>query len=173
MGKLVSLSWVEIILTTLILLPDHLCVMCSLYAHMYTCILQEVGNKIINPLLHGRIGVIYVSKLYNKTTLLRCNCIPSEKAIQYSHKHFVGCICHNYLSMYFISLLQVSEVSPPLSKSIQVEKEARVHHCFECSQTFSSITVLMQHSKEVHGKERIHVCHICNKAFKRATHLKV
>ncbi|XP_032078645.1 zinc finger protein 236 isoform X1 [Thamnophis elegans] len=67
---------------------------------------------------------------------------------------------------------QVSEVSPPLSKSIQVEKEARVHHCFECSQTFSSVTVLMQHSKEVHGKERIHICHICNKAFKRATHLK-
>uniref|UniRef100_A0A8C6XJL2 Zinc finger protein 236 n=1 Tax=Naja naja TaxID=35670 RepID=A0A8C6XJL2_NAJNA len=67
---------------------------------------------------------------------------------------------------------QVSEVSPPQSKGIQVEKEARVHHCFECSQTFSSITVLMQHSKEVHGKERIHVCHICNKAFKRATHLK-
>uniref|UniRef100_A0A670XPY7 Zinc finger protein 236 n=1 Tax=Pseudonaja textilis TaxID=8673 RepID=A0A670XPY7_PSETE len=67
---------------------------------------------------------------------------------------------------------QVSEVSPPLSKGIQVEKESRMHHCFECSQTFSSITVLMQHSKEVHGKERIHVCHICSKAFKRATHLK-
>ncbi|KAH0617863.1 hypothetical protein JD844_016523 [Phrynosoma platyrhinos] len=67
---------------------------------------------------------------------------------------------------------QVSEVSPNLSKGIQAEKEARVHQCFECSQTFSSTAMLMQHSKEVHGKERIHVCHICNKAFKRATHLK-
>ncbi|XP_053103138.1 zinc finger protein 236 isoform X2 [Hemicordylus capensis] len=67
---------------------------------------------------------------------------------------------------------QVSEVSPSLSKSIQAEKEPRVHQCFECSQTFSSTAMLMQHSKEVHGKERIHVCHICNKAFKRATHLK-
>lgn len=64
MGKLVSLSCVEIILNTLILLPDYLCVMCGLYPHMYTRILQEVANKIINPLLHGRIGVICVSKLY-------------------------------------------------------------------------------------------------------------
>lgn len=60
-----------------------------------------------------------------------------------------------------------------MSKSIQAEKEPRVHQCFECNQTFSSAAMLMQHSKEVHGKERIHVCHICNKAFKRATHLKV
>nr|XP_056710929.1 zinc finger protein 236 [Euleptes europaea] len=67
---------------------------------------------------------------------------------------------------------QVSEVSPSLHKGIQAEKEPRVHQCFECSQTFSSTAMLMQHSKEVHGKERIHVCHICNKAFKRATHLK-
>ncbi|XP_060630945.2 zinc finger protein 236 isoform X2 [Anolis sagrei] len=59
---------------------------------------------------------------------------------------------------------QVSEVSP--------KKEAPVHQCFECNQTFSSAAMLLQHSKEVHGKERIHVCHICNKAFKRATHLK-
>ncbi|XP_061450206.1 zinc finger protein 236 isoform X3 [Rhineura floridana] len=67
---------------------------------------------------------------------------------------------------------QVSEISPSLPKGIQAEKESRVHQCFECSQTFSSAAMLMQHSKEVHGKERIHVCHICNKAFKRATHLK-
>ncbi|XP_034981147.1 zinc finger protein 236 isoform X1 [Zootoca vivipara] len=67
---------------------------------------------------------------------------------------------------------QVNEISPSLSKGIQAEKEPRVHQCFECSQTFSSAAMLMQHSKEVHGKERIHVCHICNKAFKRATHLK-
>ncbi|KAM9575726.1 zinc finger protein 236 isoform 7-T7 [Guaruba guarouba] len=67
---------------------------------------------------------------------------------------------------------QVTEVSPNVTKSSQTEKEGRVHQCFECSQTFSSATMLMQHSKEVHGKERIHVCHICNKAFKRATHLK-
>uniref|UniRef100_A0A8D0BAI8 Zinc finger protein 236 n=1 Tax=Salvator merianae TaxID=96440 RepID=A0A8D0BAI8_SALMN len=67
---------------------------------------------------------------------------------------------------------QVTEIAPRLSKSVQAEKESRVHQCFECSQTFSSAAVLMQHSKEVHGKERIHVCHICNKAFKRATHLK-
>ncbi|KAF7245189.1 hypothetical protein EYD10_08660 [Varanus komodoensis] len=67
---------------------------------------------------------------------------------------------------------QVSEVSPTMTKGIQAEKEPRVHQCFECSQTFSSAAMLMQHSKEVHGKERIHVCHICNKAFKRATHLK-
>ncbi|XP_072854829.2 zinc finger protein 236 [Pogona vitticeps] len=67
---------------------------------------------------------------------------------------------------------QVSEVSPSLSKGIQSEKETRMHQCFECSQTFSSAAMLMQHSKEVHGKERIHVCHICSKAFKRATHLK-
>lgn len=72
-----------------------------------------------------------------------------------------------------MELLQVSEVSPSLHKGIQAEKEPRVHQCFECSQTFSSAAMLMQHSKEVHGKERIHVCHICNKAFKRATHLKV
>uniref|UniRef100_A0A8B9F9R2 Zinc finger protein 236 n=1 Tax=Amazona collaria TaxID=241587 RepID=A0A8B9F9R2_9PSIT len=67
---------------------------------------------------------------------------------------------------------QVTEVSPNVTKSSQTEKEGRVHQCFECSQTFSSATMLMQHSKEVHGKERIHVCHVCNKAFKRATHLK-
>uniref|UniRef100_A0A8D0L151 Zinc finger protein 236 n=1 Tax=Sphenodon punctatus TaxID=8508 RepID=A0A8D0L151_SPHPU len=67
---------------------------------------------------------------------------------------------------------QVTEVSPSLAKGNQVEKESRMHQCFECSQTFSSATMLMQHSKEVHGKERIHVCHVCNKAFKRATHLK-
>ncbi|XP_064006194.1 zinc finger protein 236 isoform X3 [Pogoniulus pusillus] len=67
---------------------------------------------------------------------------------------------------------QVTEVSPNVAKSSQAEKEGRVHQCFECSQTFSSATMLMHHSKEVHGKERIHVCHICNKAFKRATHLK-
>ncbi|XP_030338107.1 zinc finger protein 236 isoform X11 [Strigops habroptila] len=67
---------------------------------------------------------------------------------------------------------QVAEVSPNVTKSSQAEKEGRVHQCFECSQTFSSATMLMQHSKEVHGKERIHVCHVCNKAFKRATHLK-
>lgn len=144
--------------------------MCDLYPHMYMRSLQVAANKFINPLLHGRIGVICVSRLYHKLKHLRCNCITSEKAIKCSHK---CCICHNYLSVYFMSLLQVSEVSPTPSKSIQIEKEARVHHCFECSQTFSSITMLMQHSKEVHGKERIHVCHICNKAFKRATHLKV
>uniref|UniRef100_A0A8C3PIT7 Zinc finger protein 236 n=1 Tax=Calidris pygmaea TaxID=425635 RepID=A0A8C3PIT7_9CHAR len=68
---------------------------------------------------------------------------------------------------------QVTEVSPNVTKSSQAEKEGRVHQCFECSQTFSSATMLMHHSKEVHGKERIHVCHVCNKAFKRATHLKV
>uniref|UniRef100_A0A493T9Q9 Zinc finger protein 236 n=2 Tax=Anas platyrhynchos TaxID=8839 RepID=A0A493T9Q9_ANAPP len=67
---------------------------------------------------------------------------------------------------------QVTEVSPNVTKSNQAEKESRVHQCFECSQTFSSATMLMHHSKEVHGKERIHVCHVCNKAFKRATHLK-
>ncbi|XP_053913313.1 zinc finger protein 236 isoform X6 [Cuculus canorus] len=67
---------------------------------------------------------------------------------------------------------QVTEVSPNVTKSGQAEKESRVHQCFECSQTFSSATMLMHHSKEVHGKERIHVCHVCNKAFKRATHLK-
>uniref|UniRef100_A0A8B9DBK5 Zinc finger protein 236 n=1 Tax=Anser cygnoides TaxID=8845 RepID=A0A8B9DBK5_ANSCY len=67
---------------------------------------------------------------------------------------------------------QVTEVSPNVTKSSQAEKESRVHQCFECSQTFSSATMLMHHSKEVHGKERIHVCHVCNKAFKRATHLK-
>ncbi|XP_021242660.1 zinc finger protein 236 isoform X5 [Numida meleagris] len=67
---------------------------------------------------------------------------------------------------------QVTEVSPNVTKSSQAEKEGRVHQCFECSQTFSSATMLMHHSKEVHGKERIHVCHVCNKAFKRATHLK-
>ncbi|XP_064909064.1 zinc finger protein 236 isoform X1 [Columba livia] len=67
---------------------------------------------------------------------------------------------------------QVAEVSPNVSKSGQTEKEGRMHQCFECSQTFSSATMLMHHSKEVHGKERIHVCHVCNKAFKRATHLK-
>eukprot|EP00076_Gallus_gallus_P007942 XP_004935251.1 zinc finger protein 236 isoform X4 [Gallus gallus] len=67
---------------------------------------------------------------------------------------------------------QVTEVSPNVTKSNQAEKEGRVHQCFECSQTFSSATMLMHHSKEVHGKERIHVCHVCNKAFKRATHLK-
>lgn len=67
----------------------------------------------------------------------------------------------------------MTEVSPNVTKSSQTEKEGRVHQCFECSQTFSSATMLMQHSKEVHGKERIHVCHVCNKAFKRATHLKV
>ncbi|NWR62701.1 ZN236 protein, partial [Bucorvus abyssinicus] len=67
---------------------------------------------------------------------------------------------------------QVTEVSPNVAKSSQAEKEGRVHQCFECSQTFSSATMLMHHSKEVHGKERIHVCHVCNKAFKRATHLK-
>uniref|UniRef100_A0A8C6IUT3 Uncharacterized protein n=1 Tax=Melopsittacus undulatus TaxID=13146 RepID=A0A8C6IUT3_MELUD len=67
---------------------------------------------------------------------------------------------------------QVTEVSPNVTKSSQTEKEGRVHQCSECSQTFSSATMLMQHSKEVHGKERIHVCHVCNKAFKRATHLK-
>ncbi|XP_040405452.1 zinc finger protein 236 isoform X5 [Cygnus olor] len=67
---------------------------------------------------------------------------------------------------------QVAEVSPNVTKSSQAEKESRVHQCFECSQTFSSATMLMHHSKEVHGKERIHVCHVCNKAFKRATHLK-
>uniref|UniRef100_A0A674INW4 Zinc finger protein 236 n=1 Tax=Terrapene triunguis TaxID=2587831 RepID=A0A674INW4_9SAUR len=63
------------------------------------------------------------------------------------------------------------DVSSNLTKGNQ-EKEGRVHQCFECSQTFSSATMLMHHSKEVHGKERIHVCHVCNKAFKRATHLK-
>ncbi|KAM6088634.1 zinc finger protein 236 isoform 5-T5 [Chlamydotis macqueenii] len=67
---------------------------------------------------------------------------------------------------------QVTEVSPNVTKSSQTEKEGRMHQCFECSQTFSSATMLMHHSKEVHGKERIHVCHVCNKAFKRATHLK-
>ena len=67
----------------------------------------------------------------------------------------------------------MTEVSPNVTKSNQAEKEGRVHQCFECSQTFSSATMLMHHSKEVHGKERIHVCHVCNKAFKRATHLKV
>ncbi|EMP40637.1 hypothetical protein UY3_02112 [Chelonia mydas] len=67
---------------------------------------------------------------------------------------------------------QVAEVSSNLTKGSQVEKEGRVHQCFECSETFSSATMLMHHSKEVHGKERIHVCHVCNKAFKRATHLK-
>ncbi|XP_035174020.1 zinc finger protein 236 isoform X4 [Oxyura jamaicensis] len=67
---------------------------------------------------------------------------------------------------------QVTAVSPNVTKSSQAEKESRVHQCFECSQTFSSATMLMHHSKEVHGKERIHVCHVCNKAFKRATHLK-
>ncbi|NWU52852.1 ZN236 protein, partial [Dromas ardeola] len=67
---------------------------------------------------------------------------------------------------------QVTEVSPNVTKSSQAEKEGRMHQCFECSQTFSSATMLMHHSKEVHGKERIHVCHVCNKAFKRATHLK-
>ncbi|XP_061220692.1 zinc finger protein 236 isoform X6 [Neopsephotus bourkii] len=69
-------------------------------------------------------------------------------------------------------MYQVTEVSPNVTKSSQTEKEGRVHQCFECSQTFSSATMWMQHSKEVHGKERIHVCHVCNKAFKRATHLK-
>ncbi|RMC15683.1 hypothetical protein DUI87_07885 [Hirundo rustica rustica] len=67
---------------------------------------------------------------------------------------------------------QVAEVSPNVSKSSQAEKETRGHQCFECSQTFYSVTMLTHHCKEVHGKERIHVCHICNKAFKRATHLK-
>uniref|UniRef100_A0A8C8REQ8 Zinc finger protein 236 n=1 Tax=Pelusios castaneus TaxID=367368 RepID=A0A8C8REQ8_9SAUR len=64
------------------------------------------------------------------------------------------------------------DVSSNPTKGSQVEKEGRVHQCFECNQTFSSTTMLMHHSKEVHGKERIHVCHVCNKAFKRATHLK-
>ncbi|XP_048145328.1 zinc finger protein 236 isoform X2 [Corvus hawaiiensis] len=67
---------------------------------------------------------------------------------------------------------QVTEVSPNVTKSSQAEKETRGHQCFECSQTFYSVTMLTHHCKEVHGKERIHVCHICNKAFKRATHLK-
>ncbi|XP_029814775.1 zinc finger protein 236 isoform X1 [Manacus vitellinus] len=67
---------------------------------------------------------------------------------------------------------QVTEVSPNVTKSSQAEKESRGHQCFECSQTFYSVTMLTHHCKEVHGKERIHVCHICNKAFKRATHLK-
>ncbi|KAM9095903.1 zinc finger protein 236 isoform X3 [Sarcophilus harrisii] len=67
---------------------------------------------------------------------------------------------------------QVTDVSPDLNKSTQSEKEGRVHQCFECNRTFSSVTMLMHHSKEVHGKERIHVCPICSKAFKRATHLK-
>ncbi|KAF4792331.1 hypothetical protein TURU_122448 [Turdus rufiventris] len=70
-------------------------------------------------------------------------------------------------------VILVTEVSPNVAKSSQAEKETRGHQCFECSQTFYSVTMLTHHCKEVHGKERIHVCQICNKAFKRATHLKI
>ncbi|KAL8182396.1 UNVERIFIED_CONTAM: hypothetical protein K2H54_055721 [Gekko kuhli] len=90
----------------------------------------------------------------------------SQQVILVSHTRHSASTTHDELAY------QVSEVSPSLHKGVQAEKEPRVHQCFECSQTFSSAAMLMQHSKEVHGKERIHVCHICNKAFKRATHLK-
>ncbi|XP_015268323.1 PREDICTED: zinc finger protein 236 [Gekko japonicus] len=90
----------------------------------------------------------------------------NSQVILVSHTRHAAPTTHDELAY------QVSEVSPSLHKGVQAEKEPRVHQCFECSQTFSSAAMLMQHSKEVHGKERIHVCHICNKAFKRATHLK-
>ncbi|XP_060100071.1 zinc finger protein 236 isoform X2 [Heteronotia binoei] len=104
--------------------------------------------------------------LLTDTSLSGQSSSNSQQVILVSHTRHPASTNHDELAY------QVSEVSPSLHKGIQAEKEPRVHQCFECTQTFSSAAMLMQHSKEVHGKERIHVCHICNKAFKRATHLK-
>ncbi|KAM6219562.1 zinc finger protein 236 [Rhynchocyon petersi] len=67
---------------------------------------------------------------------------------------------------------QVTDMAPVLAKGSPPEKEGRAHQCLECSRTFASAAMLLQHSKEVHGRERIHACRLCSKAFKRATHLK-
>ncbi|XP_030743152.1 zinc finger protein 236 [Echinops telfairi] len=67
---------------------------------------------------------------------------------------------------------QVMDVPSSLAKGSPPEKEGRAHGCLECSRTFPSAALLLQHSKEAHGRERIHACRLCSKAFKRATHLK-
>ncbi|XP_043923038.1 zinc finger protein 236 [Protopterus annectens] len=69
-------------------------------------------------------------------------------------------------------VILVTEATTNLPKVAQVEGELPLNQCFECKQTFSSATMLHQHSRAAHGKERIHVCRICHKAFKRTTHLK-
>uniref|UniRef100_A0A4W3HPG4 Zinc finger protein 236 n=1 Tax=Callorhinchus milii TaxID=7868 RepID=A0A4W3HPG4_CALMI len=59
-----------------------------------------------------------------------------------------------------------------LTEDSQTDDESQMNHCPNCSQSFSSGSMLRRHCREAHGEERVHICNICSKAFKRAAHLK-
>ncbi|XP_072906687.1 zinc finger protein 236-like isoform X2 [Hemitrygon akajei] len=67
---------------------------------------------------------------------------------------------------------QVNETAVSLTEDSQTDDEGQINHCPNCSQGFSSGSMLRRHCREAHGEERVHICNICNKAFKRAAHLK-
>ncbi|XP_067838040.1 zinc finger protein 236-like isoform X2 [Heptranchias perlo] len=67
---------------------------------------------------------------------------------------------------------QVTETTISLTEDSQTDDEGQINHCPNCSQSFSSGSMLRRHCREAHGEERVHICNICSKAFKRAAHLK-
>uniref|UniRef100_A0A4W3I884 Zinc finger protein 236 n=2 Tax=Callorhinchus milii TaxID=7868 RepID=A0A4W3I884_CALMI len=67
---------------------------------------------------------------------------------------------------------QMTETTISLTEDSQTDDESQMNHCPNCSQSFSSGSMLRRHCREAHGEERVHICNICSKAFKRAAHLK-